>query len=89
MSETEIETENVPVAREHLKCAGCDKLFKHGDFVFVVAFEKEKAPACRMCARKEKTESVMIFTPPGASVIERDRAARRIKKLNRRAKKYG
>ena len=75
-----------PVTVRSLICTGCDKAFAPGDYIFVVLLDGERAAACRACARKEETSQVMIFNPPGASAIQRDRAMRRAKKLHRLGK---
>jgi hypothetical protein len=84
-------TEPESAKPEPVKCAGCEKVFKYGDTVYLVTLDNESSTACKACVKKEgKIKRVAIFRRtdlPGESSVTRDRAARKQKKLDRHEKK--
>ena len=76
---------NIPAPQKPPACSSCKRVFKFGDYICVTT-----EPLCKRCygANKDRPEArVTFFTSGEVSSVNRDRAWKRSKKLQRMAKK--
>jgi hypothetical protein len=96
-SGTEEETPpiTIDVPQKTPACGLCKRVFKFGDYVCITTFSVGSEPAkkgilCKRCygSGKDRSEArIVLFTNGEVSSVNRDRAWKRSKKLERMAKK--
>jgi hypothetical protein len=86
----------VTVPPKSPECGLCKRVFKFGDYVCITTFsatngaEAKKGILCKRCygSGKDRAEArIVLFTNGHVSSVNRDRAWKRSKKLQRMAKK--
>jgi len=90
----------IPVPQKSPECGLCKRVFKFGDYVCITTFsatngtdsngaEAKKGILCKRCygSGKDRAEArIVLFTNGEVSSVNRDRAWKRSKKLQRMAK---
>lgn len=70
-------------------CEACDRPFMYGDWIAVISIDgagRDNHAVCVGCARKEEPKTVAVYVGGISSSVSRERAAKRLKKLNRLGK---